>query len=81
MKLLFCLRPLVTGYGWDANMVAHGFVAIPAIFAGKPGYTNCPGQSTAAIAKQYGGLPAGATALSFPDVQSMLNAIQTFCGQ
>jgi hypothetical protein len=72
---------LLTGYGWDENMVAHGFVAVPAIFAGKPGYTNCPGQSTAAITKQYGSLLAGARALSFPDVQSLLNAIQAFCGQ
>jgi hypothetical protein len=62
-------------------MVAHGFVAIPTIFAGEPGFTNCPSQSTAAITKQYHSLAAGATALSFPDVQSMLNAIQTFCGQ
>jgi hypothetical protein len=71
---------LLTGYVIDANSVYRAFVAIPAIFAGTPGYTNCPGQSTAAIAKQYGSLPAGAKALYFPDVQSMLDAIQQFCG-
>jgi hypothetical protein len=72
---------LLTGYAIDSHSVFRGYAAIPAIFAGKPGYTNCPGQSTAAITKQYGGLPAGAKALSFPDVQSMLDAIQQFCGQ
>ena len=71
---------LLTGYVLDTNATWRGYVAIPAIFAGTPGYTNCPGQSTAAIAKQYGSLPAGAKALYFPDVQSMLDAIQQFCG-
>jgi hypothetical protein len=72
---------LMTGYAWDTNMVAHGFVAIPAIFAGNPHYTNCPAQSVAAITGQYGSQVAGAAALSFPDVPSLLNAIQAFCGQ
>jgi hypothetical protein len=72
---------LLAGYVLDTNSVYRAFVAIPAIFAGTPGYTNCPGQSAAAITKQYGSLPAGAAALSFPDVPSLLNAIQTFCGQ
>ncbi len=72
---------LLTGYILDPNSVYRAFVAIPAIFAGMPGYTNCPGQSTAAITKQYGSQAAGATALSFPDVPSMSDAIQTFCGQ
>jgi hypothetical protein len=72
---------LLAGYVLDTNSVYRAFVAIPAIFAGKPGFTNCPSQSTAAITTQYHSLVAGATALSFPDVPSMLNAIQTFCGQ
>jgi hypothetical protein len=72
---------LLAGYVIDGNSVYRAYVAIPAIFAGTPGYTNCPGQSVAAITTQYGGLPAGAAALSFPDVQSMLDAIQQFCGQ
>jgi hypothetical protein len=71
---------LLVGYVLDTNATWRAFVAIPAIFAGTPGYTNCPGQSTAAIAKQYHSLAAGAKALSFPDVQSMLDAIQQFCG-
>jgi hypothetical protein len=72
---------LLTGYVLDTNSVYRAFVAIPAMFAGKPGYTNCPSQSTAAITKQYHSLAAGATALSFPNVPSLLNAIQAFCGQ
>jgi hypothetical protein len=71
---------LLTGYVTDSNDTWRAYVAIPAIFAGKPGFTNCPGQSTAAITKQYGRLAAGAKALSFPDVQSLLDAIQAFCG-
>jgi hypothetical protein len=73
---------LMTGYLIDANNVySHACVAIPTIFAGNPYYTNCPAQSVAALTNQYGGLLAGAAALSFPDVPSLLNAIQGFCGQ
>jgi hypothetical protein len=72
---------LLTGYVLESNSTWRAYVAIPAIFAGKPGFTNCPGQSTAAITKKYHSLAAGAKALSFPDVQSMLDAIQQFCGQ
>jgi hypothetical protein len=63
---------LLAGYVLDTNSVYRAFVAIPATFAGEPGYTNCPSQSTAAISKQYRTLAAVAKALSFPEEPSLL---------
>jgi YVTN family beta-propeller protein len=37
-------------------------------FAGTPGFSNCHGQSIAALARQFGGLNAAAAALGFSDV-------------
>jgi YVTN family beta-propeller protein len=59
-----------------------GFVAITptlATFAGTPGKANCHGQSISALAQQYEGLNAAASALGFPSVQALQNAIRAFC--
>jgi hypothetical protein len=51
----------------------------PPQFAGTPGFSNCHGQSVAALAQQLGGLGAAAAALGFPDVPALQHAIKTFC--
>ncbi len=48
-------------------------------FAGTPGFSNCHGQSVAAVAQQFGGLNAAAVALGFPSVQALQTAIRAFC--
>ena len=48
-------------------------------FAGKPGTANCHGVSVSALANQYGGLSAAASALHFPSVQVLQAAIRAFC--
>ena len=48
-------------------------------FAGTPGFTNCHGQSVAALAQQFGGLNAAAEALGFSSVQALQDGIRTFC--
>jgi YVTN family beta-propeller protein len=48
-------------------------------FAGTPGYSNCHGQSVSALARQYHGLDAAATALGFSSVKALQNAILAFC--
>jgi YVTN family beta-propeller protein len=53
--------------------------AAPPEFAGRPGSSNCHGQSVAALAMQFGGLHAAAAALGFPSVQALQTAIRTFC--
>ena len=53
-----------------------GFV----VFAGTPGTANCNGKSVSALAQKYGGINAAASALGFPSVQALQNAIRVFCG-
>ena len=48
-------------------------------FAGTPGAPNCRGQSVSALARQFGGLDAAASALGFPSVQALQDAIRAFC--
>jgi hypothetical protein len=48
-------------------------------FAGTPGAANCHGKSVSALAKQFGGLDAAASALGFPSVQALQDAIREFC--
>jgi hypothetical protein len=50
-----------------------------ATFAGKPGKPNCHGQSVSALSNQYGSLTAAASALGFPNVQALQDAIRAFC--
>ena len=53
--------------------------SLTAGFAGTPGFSNCHGQSVAALAQQYGGLDAAAKALAYPSVQALQDAIRAFC--
>ncbi len=48
-------------------------------FAGTPGFSNCHGQSVAALATQFGGLNAAAAVLGFPSVKALQAAIRAFC--
>jgi hypothetical protein len=68
----------VVGQYTDATGT-HGFLATPIRFAGTPGFSNCHGQSVAALTQQFGGLNAAAAALGFPSVQALQNAIKAFC--
>jgi hypothetical protein len=52
---------------------------VPSEFAGTPGKSNCHGKSVSALAKQYGGLNAAATALGFDSVGALQGAIEEFC--
>jgi hypothetical protein len=54
--------------------------AAAAGFAGTPGQANCHGVSVSALARQFGGLSAAASALGFSSVQALQDAIQGFCG-
>jgi hypothetical protein len=49
-------------------------------FAGTPEFSNCYGTSVSALARQFGGLNSAASALNFPSVQALQNAIREFCG-
>ena len=55
-------------------------VAVTPTFAGTPGQVNCFSDSVSALAKQYGGLMAAASALGFPSVQALQSAIHAYCG-
>jgi hypothetical protein len=48
-------------------------------FAGRPGFSNCEGQSITALNRQYRGRNAAAEALGFSDVQALETAIAAFC--
>jgi len=49
-------------------------------FAGTPGFSNCHDISVSALSIQFGSdLGAAATALGFPGVRELENAITTFC--
>jgi len=50
-------------------------------FAGTPGAPNCHGKSVSALTGEFGGLPAAATALGFPSVRALQEAIRGFCQQ
>jgi hypothetical protein len=48
-------------------------------FAGTPGTATCHGDSVAALAEQFGGIQAAASALDFAGVQDLQRAITDFC--
>jgi hypothetical protein len=50
-----------------------------AAFAGTPGTANCHGESVSALARQFGDLRAAASALGFPGVRALQEAIRAFC--
>jgi YVTN family beta-propeller protein len=58
---------------------AFGIFIIRPSFAGTQGFSNCLGQSVAALSNKYGTLSAAAAALTFPKVQTLQNAIAAFC--
>jgi uncharacterized repeat protein (TIGR03803 family) len=64
-----------SGNGTVFKLAGTGF----AVLAGTPGTPNCEGKSVSALAKQYGGLPAAATALSYPTLGALEDAIKTYC--
>ena len=47
--------------------------------AGTPGQANCHGTSISALALQFGGLDAAASALGFSSVDALQDALKTFC--
>ena len=49
--------------------------------AGTPGNANCHGKSVSALAHQFGGLDAAASALGFSSVQALQDAFKEFCDQ
>jgi YVTN family beta-propeller protein len=56
------------------------FIQPPPRFAGTPGFSNCHGNSVAALVRQFGGLHNAAAALGFLSVQALEHAILAFCG-
>jgi hypothetical protein len=71
----------VVGYfSGGSDGLQHGFIATPLpVFAGMPGKANCYGQSVSALAKQYHGLIGAATALGYPSISALQDAILAFC--
>jgi YVTN family beta-propeller protein len=59
---------------------AFGIFIIRPIFAGTQHFSNCYGQSVAALARQYRGLNAAAAGLGYPGVRALQYAILMFCG-
>jgi hypothetical protein len=49
--------------------------------AGTPGLANCQGKSVSALAHQFGGLHAAASALRFPSVKALRQSFRAFCEQ
>lgn len=48
-------------------------------FVGTVGDPNCHGKSVSSLAQQYGGMSAAASALGFPSVKALQNAIAGYC--
>jgi hypothetical protein len=48
-------------------------------FAGLPGKANCYGKTMSALSNQYRNLGAAASALGFPNVRVLQDAIRKFC--
>ena len=48
-------------------------------FAGLPGHPNCVAKSVSTLVQKYGGLNAVTTALGFPSVNALHDAIMAFC--
>jgi hypothetical protein len=47
--------------------------------AGTPGQANCHGKSISALAGQFGGLPAAASALGFSSIDTLQDGFRAFC--
>ena len=59
--------------------VAFGAFIRQPPFAGTPREPGCHGKSVSALAEQFGGLPAAATARGFSSVPALQDAINVFC--
>jgi hypothetical protein len=70
----------IVGGPVDNNALGAAWVFTQPVFAGTPGKANCHGQSVSALARQFGGLNAAAVDLGFASVNSLQDAILTFCG-
>src|SRR5262245_10269632 len=66
-------------FGNDFALDDLAFERTGPAFAGTPGTANCEGKSVSALARQFGGLDAAASALGFPSVQALQEAIRAFC--
>ena len=62
----------------NSGLLLDNFRIVPA-FAGTPGKANCHGKSVSALAHQFGGLSAAASALEFASVEALQDAIREFC--
>lgn len=47
--------------------------------AGTPGHANCHGKSISALARQFGGINAAASALGFSSVAALQDGVKAFC--
>jgi hypothetical protein len=47
--------------------------------AGTPGHANCHGRTISALARQFGGIDAAASALGFSSVASLQDVVKAFC--
>ena len=47
--------------------------------AGTPGHANCHGKSISALARQFGGINAAASALGFSSVAALQDGLKAFC--
>jgi hypothetical protein len=61
-------------------MIPLALVVTHPVFAGTPGRANCHGKSVSALTRQFGSMPAAATALEFQTVAALQQAIRDFCG-
>ena len=68
-----------SGGGANNSGTVFELASVISVFAGTPGQPNCYGQSVAALATQYGGLPAAAAALGYPNQKALQAAIKTYC--
>jgi len=50
-------------------------------FSGTPGRANCHGKSVSGLAGEFGGFDAAASALGFPSVKALQDAVTAFCEQ
>jgi hypothetical protein len=68
---------LNNNYSFDSTGIEATICAV--CLAGMPGKPNCHGKCISALAQEFGGLDAAASALGFPSVQALQDAIGDFC--
>jgi hypothetical protein len=66
-------------FGNDFALDDLSLVVVGLSFPGTPGQPTCYRDSVSALARQFGGLDAAASALGFPSVQALQEAIRAFC--